>query len=33
MLKEIKALNHFNPGQKGTKRGVEKYGNSLLCVS
>ena len=30
MLKDT--TTHLNPGQKGTKRLVEKYGDSLLCV-
>lgn len=32
MLKNVKAHNHLKPGMKGTKRLVEKYGDSLLCV-
>ena len=32
MLKEMKSHCHLKPGQKGTKRLVEKYGESLLCV-
>lgn len=32
MLKDMKTQTHLKPGQKGTKRLVEKYGDSLLCV-
>jgi len=32
MLKDMKSYNHLKPGQKGTRRLVEKYGDSLLCV-
>lgn len=32
MLKDMKTQSHLKPGQKGTKRLVEKYGASLLCV-
>ena len=32
MLKEMKAYAHLKPGQDGTKRLVEKYGDKLLCV-
>jgi len=32
MLKEMKTQTHLKPGQKGTKRLVEKYGDALLCV-
>lgn len=32
MLKEMKTQTHLKPGQNGTKRLVEKYGDSLLCV-
>lgn len=32
MLKEMKTHCHLKPGQKGTKRLVEQYGESLLCV-
>lgn len=32
MLKDMKSRKHLKPGQKGTKRLVEKYGDSLLCV-
>jgi len=32
MLREMKSHKHLKPGQKGTKRLVEKYGDSLLCV-
>ena len=32
MLKEMKANTHLKPGQKGTKRLLEQYGDKLLCV-
>ena len=32
MLKDMKSYAHLKPGQKGTSRLVEKYGDSLLCV-
>jgi hypothetical protein len=32
MLKYMKAHTHLKPGQKGTKRLVERFGDSLLCV-
>jgi len=32
MLKEMKANIHLKPGQKGTKRLLEEYGDKLLCV-
>ena len=32
MLKDMKTQSHLKPGQKGTKRLFEKYGDSLLCV-
>lgn len=32
MLKEMKSRCHLKPGQKGAKRLVEQYGESLLCV-
>ncbi len=32
MLKEMKAHTSLKPGQDGTKRYVEKYGDALLCV-
>lgn len=32
MLKDMKSYNHLKPGQKGTLRLVEQYGESLLCV-
>lgn len=32
MLKDMKTVTHLKPGQKGTKRLVEKYGNALVCV-
>lgn len=28
----MKTQTHLKPGQKGTKRLVEKYGDALLCV-
>jgi hypothetical protein len=32
VLKEMKAYKHLKPGQAGTKRLMEKYGDSLICV-
>jgi hypothetical protein len=32
MLKDMKANTHLKPGQKGTKRLLEQYGDKLLCV-
>ena len=32
MLKDMKTPTHLKPGQKGTRRLVEKYGDALLCV-
>lgn len=32
MLKDMKTQTHLKPGQNGTKRLLEKYGESLLCV-
>jgi hypothetical protein len=32
MLKDMKSYAHLKPGQKGTKRLVDKYGDSLICV-
>lgn len=32
MLKHIKAHSHLKPGQPGTRRLVERYGDALLCV-
>lgn len=32
MLKDMKAHTHLKPGQKGTRRLLEKYGDALLCV-
>jgi hypothetical protein len=32
MFKDMKTRTHLKPGQKGTKRLVEKFGDSLLCV-
>lgn len=32
MLKDMKTHCHLKPGQKGTKRLLEQYGESLLCV-
>ena len=32
MLKNMKADTNLKPGQKGTKRLVEQYGDALLCV-
>jgi hypothetical protein len=32
MLKDMKAYAHLKPGQKGTMRLQQKYGETLLCV-
>jgi hypothetical protein len=32
MLSEMKSYCHVKPGQKGSKRLVEQYGDRLLCV-
>jgi hypothetical protein len=32
MLRDMKSYAHLKPGQKGTRRLVEKFGDSLLCV-
>jgi hypothetical protein len=32
MLKEMKAHTHLKPGQKGTRRLLDKYGEALICV-
>ena len=32
MFKEMKTYAHLKPGQKGTRRLVETYGEKLLCV-
>jgi hypothetical protein len=32
MLKDMKSYCHVKPGQKGSKRLVEQYGDRLLCV-
>lgn len=32
MLKTMKAYAHLKPGQKGTRRLSEQYGERLLCV-
>jgi hypothetical protein len=32
MLKDMKSNTHLKPGQKGTKRLLEQYGDKLLCV-
>jgi hypothetical protein len=32
MLKYMKAHSNLKPGQNGTRRLVEKYGDALLCV-
>lgn len=32
MLKEMKSYCHLKPGQNGTKRLLEQYGDALLCV-
>ena len=31
MLKDMKAHTHLKPGQKGTRRLMEQYGDKLLC--
>jgi hypothetical protein len=32
MLKDMKSHTHLKPGQRGTKKLVERYGDALLCV-
>ncbi len=32
MLKDMKTRCHLKPGQKGTRRLLEQYGKSLVCV-
>jgi len=32
MLKDMKTHTHLKPGQKGTKRLVEQFGDKLICV-
>jgi len=32
VLKDMKTHLHLKPGQKGTKRLLEKYGKTLICV-
>lgn len=32
MLKDMKTRTHLKPGQKGTKRLVEQFGDKLICV-
>ena len=32
MLKDMKSYGHLKPGQKGTRRLVNTYGDALLCV-
>lgn len=32
MFKEMKTQTHLKPGQKGTKRLVEQFGDALICV-
>lgn len=32
MLKDMKSRKHLKPGQMGTKRLVEQFGDALLCV-
>ena len=32
MLKDMKTHTHLKPGQKGTRRLLEQYGDKLLCV-
>jgi len=31
-MRDMKTQTHLKPGQKGTKRLVEQYGDALLCV-
>jgi hypothetical protein len=32
MLKHMKAHKHLKPGEKGTRRLVDRFGDTLLCV-
>jgi len=32
VLKNLKTYKHLKPGQSGTKRLAEKYGDALICV-
>lgn len=32
MLKDMKVHSHLKPGQNGTKRLVEQFGDKLICV-
>lgn len=32
MLKDMKTYAHLKPGQKGTRRLTEQYGDRLICV-
>jgi hypothetical protein len=32
MLKDMKTHTHLKPGQKGTRRLMEEFGDKLLCV-
>lgn len=32
MFKDMKTYTHLKPGQKGTRRLVEQFGDKLLCV-
>jgi hypothetical protein len=32
MLKHMKAHKHLKPGEKGTRRLVDRFGDNLLCV-
>ncbi len=32
MLKDMKTHTHLKPGQKGTRRLVDEFGDKLLCV-
>jgi hypothetical protein len=32
VLKDMKSYCHVKPGQKGTRRLVERFGDALLCV-
>ncbi len=31
-MKDMRTQTHLKPGQKGTKRLMERFGDSLLCV-
>lgn len=32
MLREMKSHKHLKPGQKGTRKLLEQYGDKLICV-